>query len=275
MLLPRAYGEKTSILFILGAIIIFGVIQGWFWTNLILKVEQRTKRVEDVLPDVLRLLSANIRAGMTPYKALRLASRKEFAPLDVEIHKATAQSLGTQSFTHALRQISKNIDSDILERSLTLFTTAMRSGGHLATLLEELAQDIEDTRGLKKELITSTKTYMSFIFFSIIILAPVLLSISIQFLDFMEKFQSRTGPIDSTAGIGLLAGGLPISADFMFTISVGMLFLTSILASILIGTIKEGKLISGLRYAPGIVVATMILFFILRRLISDFFSTLI
>ena len=46
--------------------------------------------------------------------------------------------------------MAKRIDSPILDRAMKLFAASMKSGGHLAQLLEDLANDIAETKALKK-----------------------------------------------------------------------------------------------------------------------------
>ena len=88
------------------------------------KVADRTKRVEDSLPDALHLIAANLRAGMTPFQAMKVSARKEFGPLKEEIEYATTKALGTESFSKALLNMNNRIKSSILERSMKLFTTS-------------------------------------------------------------------------------------------------------------------------------------------------------
>jgi len=42
-----------------------------------IKMEDRSERIEQVLPDFLQLTAANVRAGMTPFIALKYSSKKE------------------------------------------------------------------------------------------------------------------------------------------------------------------------------------------------------
>jgi pilus assembly protein TadC len=265
--------EKDKIFFIISAPLVFLLLEATAYMMIYFKVEDRSRRVDDVLPDFLQLVSSNIKAGMSPFEALKASSRKEFGPLKEEIEHATSKSLGTESFSDILRAISKKIKSEVLERAIELFTTALSSGGHLAKLLSELASDIEETRSLKKELVTSTKQYIAFIFFTIIIGTPMLLSISIQFIDIITALQAKIG--DSTAGFGMnfLAGDIAITSDFMMKMSVFILVVISFLASILLGVILEGKPKYGFRYAPVIIAGTLIVFVIIRYFISNFFGS--
>jgi Flp pilus assembly protein TadB len=273
LLFPLAFSNNITMLnAFLGILSFIAVI----WLSFVLiyfKAEDRTQRVEEVLPDVLQLISSNIRAGMTPYQALRIAARKEFGPLYYEIKNVTSKSLGTKSFEVLLLDIGTRFKSEILERALSLFTTAMHSGGHLAILLNELAVDIEDSRSLKQDLVTATKTYSSFIMFSILISTPLLLAVSIQFLDFITGIHTQSS---ATAGASLgLFGEISITVGFLTILSIVLLIVTSLLASLLIGVIKEGKLAYGLRFFPIIATGSLIIFFVLRNLINTFFGGLV
>lgn len=237
---------------------------------LYLKVEDRTRRIEEVLPDALQLVAANLRAGMTPYQALKLSARKEFGPFKEEIEHATALALGTESFSEALLSISRRVKSDMLERSMKLFTTAMRSGGHLAQLLEELSKDIAETRSLKKELVTNTKTYTMFILFTIIVGTPLLLAIAVHFVRIISEMHAPGSAVGF--GMSFLAGEIAITPEFLTRVSFVLLTVTSVLASMLMGVIQEGKSKLGLKYAPFVIIGSFAVFFTVRRLIGGFFG---
>tara|TARA_Y100000310_G_scaffold343799_1_gene453091 strand:- start:3027 stop:4016 length:990 start_codon:yes stop_codon:yes gene_type:complete len=275
LLIPYAFSRGFEIKYLIFGTIIFILIELTAYLLIYFKAEDRTKRVEEVLPDALQLIASNIRAGMTPFRALKLAARKELGPLKEEIEHATAKSLGIESFSRALLSISERINSEILERAMKLFTTAMRSGGHLATLLEELAKDIEETKSLKKDLVTSTKTYTAFIMFTIIIGAPLLLAISIHFIKVITAMQAKAGTTTAGFGLGMLAGEIVITADFLTNMAISMLIITGLLASILLGVIAEGKPKHGFRYAPLIITGSLVIFVVLRYAVANFFGGII
>jgi len=273
-LVPTAFSQEFAFKYLGFSFLVFLLVEATSYLIIYFKAEDRTKRVEAVLPDALQLIGANVRAGMTPFKALKLAARKEFGPLQDEINHVTARALGTESFSDIMLKMSDRIRSELLRRAVELFTTAMRSGGHLATVLEELAKDIDETRSLKRELVTNTKMYISLIMFSVILGAPMLLAISIQFTEIISDMQTSSGVSDVGFGMGFLAGEIAITADFLTKIAGGMLILTSLLASMLLGSIQEGKPQYGFRYAPPIVIGTFIAFVIFRVVIASFFGSM-
>lgn len=266
--------RKFRIDFLAASFVTFFIIELVLYMVIYLKMEDRTKRVEKVLPDTLQLISANLRAGMTPFQALRLAARPEFGPLKEEIEHATANALGTESFSDILLRMSERIKSDMLDRTMKLFTTSMKSGGKLAQLLEELGRDISETNSLKKELLTNTKTYTMFVMFTIIFGAPLLFAISIHFVKIIVDMQAKTGVANVGFGLSFLSGEVVITPDYLMKIAITVIIVTSILASVLIGVIAEGKPKYGLRYAPLILGGSLIVFAAARYLITRFFGSL-
>lgn len=256
------------------AIVSVAAVYFLFYIFVYLSVTDRTTRVEESLPDALHLMSANIRAGMTPFQAMKLAARREFGPLKEEIETATTRALGTESFAESLLAMSKRVQSGFLERTMQLFTTAMKSGGQLAQLLEDMANDIAETRALKKELVTNTKMYSMLIIFTVIVGAPILLSISVYFVRTIGAMQASAGVAESEFGVGILPSGTALSPWFFIQISIVMLTMTSILASMLIGVILEGNEKFGLKYAPLIVTAAIVAFIVADYAIELFFGLL-
>jgi Flp pilus assembly protein TadB len=227
------------------------------------RVEDRRKRIEHVLPDALQIIASNIRAGATPLVALRMAARPEFGPLADEIKYVTAKSLGVESFTDALLEMSKRIKSEVLERTVALFVVSMRSGGNLAILLENAAEDILESQELKRELIAGTNMYIVFILFTVLVGTPALLSISIEFVSLVSSMQGKMVASSMTSEIGLRVG-VPISEDFLFKSSLITLLLTSLFVSFLIGVIHDGKELNGLNYFLFFAICSMAIFLVLK-----------
>lgn len=238
------------------------------------KSESRKANIEDSLPDALHLIASNLQAGLTPYESIKAASKKKFGYLSLELKKATSKAMGLSNFNDELMKISERVDSSILKRTLKLITTSMNSGSHLAILLEELSLDISENQSLKKEMITNTKTYTMFILFTIVVGAPLLLAISVHFVDMVQNMQSSATLSTDEFGLGFLSGDIEITPDFLTNISMVILTLTSLLATMLIGTITHGKIKFGLKYAPFVMFASIILFFISKEVVTSFFSSI-
>lgn len=257
----------------LGMGIGFGVITAvMFYLHLYYVIEGRSAMVEDVLPDFMMLVGSNINAGMTPFSAFRAGARKEFGPLSEEIKIASAKSLGTKSFSAALKQLASRVKSQSLVETISFFSQAMKSGGKLTKLLESGALDLRRTQEMRKELRSSTKMYVMFVAFVIVIATPLLLSVSIQFLSMVANIQgeSSIGLSDEVGSVAFLATEMSITPDFMLSASYFLLFGNALLASLFMGVIDQGKAKMGLRYAPVIFIASVAGLLIANSVLSQF-----
>lgn len=271
IIIPWAFFLAFTYKYIFYAFLALALVNIAAYLVIYFKAEDRTNKVEDSLPDALQLVSANIRSGMTPFQALKFSARKEFGPLKEVVDYAIARALGTESFADVLMKMSERIRSEIFERTLKLFTSSMKSGGKLAKLLEELSNDIAETRGLKRELVTNTKSYQMFIMFTIIVGTPLLLATAIHFIGMITETQ-QVADIGTTGSFGLniLSGEIAITASFLNSISIVFLIVTAVLAAILIGVIAEGKPKYGFKWAPIIITGCLVMFYISKYFISWF-----
>ncbi|RLG19964.1 hypothetical protein DRN67_01285 [Candidatus Micrarchaeota archaeon] len=231
-------------------------------------VQERAKVVETMLPDALRVTASNIKAGMVPLVALRMAARPELGPLKDEIEWVTAKSMGAGSLVQALSQISMRIKSRTLERSMSLFASALKSGGTLSVLLENIAEEIRDGLEMREKLVAGTRMYVFFILFTVIIAMPALLAVSLQFVDIVNSIEIVESGISQSIGLSVQS---PMRSETVSTFSIITLIVTSILASALIGVVHEGRELAGYPYVALTVVGSIISFFIMRQYILRLF----
>ncbi|MCX6769814.1 MAG: type II secretion system F family protein [Candidatus Micrarchaeota archaeon] len=240
-------------------------------------INERTARVDAVLPDFLLMVAANLRSGMTPFAAFQASARPEFGPLQSEILYVSSSSLGTESFSDALRRLTENIDSAILRRIIAFFENGLRSGGKLAYLLEVSAEEIRETQEIRQQMIINTKSYEIFIVFILLLGLPLLLAISTQFLTVFTKIQTGVGVTDiSSTGItGISSPKITISVVFIEQLAYFIILGSTILSSILVGVIAEGKVLYGLKYAPPLGLGALFFFTIFKIVISGFLAGLV
>lgn len=241
---------------------------------LYIRAEKIKDEIEGQLPDALQVIAANLDAGATPYQALKSSVKKEFGTLGKLFDKATKKALASENFTDALADVANRTNSAIFKRTVKLIGSAMRSGGNLAPILRELAADISERKMLSQEMITNTKTYTMFIMFTIIIGAPLLFSISIHFVTIVNDLQSTAQLTTSEFGLGFLAGGIDITAEFLTKVSYASLFMISLLACAMMGVITSGKPKLGMKYAPIVVGGSIIVFMIAKEIITSMFGSL-
>jgi pilus assembly protein TadC len=247
------------------------------YLELYFKIADRTSRVEKILPDFLLLTVSNLRAGMTPYSAFVQASKPEFGDLYEEVRLSTAKAGGTASLVDALSEISLYFDSEILRRTVKLFAKGIRSGGQLAKLLRNSAEEVQRIQDLRAELTSATRTYAIFLGFILVVVMPFLLSVSTQFVTAFLELQPDDADLEleGAAELPSFSGLILITPEEMMMISVVTLVITSLLVSFLLGIINKGRAIYGLKYFPIFAVASTVLFFIAKEFISGMFSVFV
>ncbi|MBU0761532.1 MAG: type II secretion system F family protein [Candidatus Altiarchaeota archaeon] len=258
---------SSSSFFILSAVIVPIIYLVGAYSIPFFIAEDRAEKVEKILPNALQLMSSNILAGMTPFQAMKLASRDEFGALKNELDRVTAKSLGTESFSTSVKEIAKHIRLPALERSLKLFVRSIESGGHLSKVLDETAKDINDSLMLKQEMISNVRSYAVLIVLTVMIGAPLLFNVSILFTERLNTL--KQGFSTSSAedfGMDLLVSE-SFDPNFLIGISAVIVAVTSTIASLLIGVIVSGKEKYGIRYAFVMVPTSLIIFYGVRIIV--------
>jgi flagellar protein FlaJ len=250
---------------ILGFVLGLGMGLAFRYVQIYYIVEARSRTVENILPDFLLLVAGNIRAGMTSFSAFRGSARPEFGALSEEIKSVSARSLGVESFTEALSSISNKIKSRNLTETVGFFLQAMKSGGRLAQLLENTSADLRRTQDLKKELQSATATYVIFVGFVIVVATPLLMAVSVEFVELIGKIQGQSlasGAADLAGSGGFVGGKISITPEFLTGIAYILLFGNSFLAGLFMGTIGSSKPLMGLRYTLPMFAISLVVFFI-------------
>ena len=229
-----------------------------------------------ILKDPTLPARINLRSGMTPFSAFQASSRPEFGPLQSEIIYVSSRSLGSESFSEALRGLTTTIDSAMLRRMIAFFENELKSGGKLAHLLETSAEEIRETEEIKRQMMIATKSYAIFLGFILVFGLPLLLSISTQFLSIFTDFQKNIVATGDTAKIaGLSSPKLSVNSGFIEAMAFVIIVGTSILTSVLIGVIGEGKILYGLKFFPPLALGSIVMFIIFKTVISGFVGELI
>jgi flagellar protein FlaJ len=245
---------------------------------IILIADSRAAEIENVLPDALQLMAANVRAGMTVDRAIWLAARPEFGEFEEELRRAGAKTVGGKPLKVALLEMTTRVKSDLLEKTFRLVIEGIESGGELAHLLEETANNARTVQNMKKEIKSSVTTYSIFIFFAAVLGAPALYSISLFFVQIMTKLWAPTMLGSRTAfsaGGGLLAraGAPTISADQLFWFAVTSITVTTFFGSLIIGLIQTGREKNGIKYIPALTLGALGMFFVAQILVKLVFGS--
>lgn len=242
----------------------------------VLRIDERRRNIESVLPDFLSLAAANIRAGMQLDKALWYAAKPEFGLLAVEVELASKRVFSGETLDKALDGLAARFESRYLTRAVDLIKEGVVSGGEMAGILEKTAIDLRDLQLMRKEISASMIMYSIFIGFSAAIGAPFLYVVSHRLIAMFEQlwarrpFEAVTSPI---VQIQPSAPGLS-SAEFS-QFALVFILITTLIATAMISVIQTGRKGNALKYILPFLTVALVTFYLGSKLLDVLFGAVV
>jgi pilus assembly protein TadC len=251
----------------------FILTQIFFFFKTSLKASARIKKMEDVFPDVIQLMSSNLRAGMTVDRAFLLSARPEFYPLDQEIMKAGKEIATGKDIVSALIEMSKRISSEKISKTVFLIISGLRAGGNISALLEQTSSNMREKEFIEKRAASNILMYVIFIFFAVCVGAPILFSLSSILVEVILKIVQTMPNVEATSlSLPFTFTGIDITPTFIIYFSLIFLIATNIISSLVIGLVNKGDEKAGLKYLIPLVLISVAVFFLVRFVLSAFLS---
>jgi len=247
----------------------FALIQVVGYIILVMRADAKGKVVEDVLPDALLLMAMNIKSGMTTDRALIMSARNEFGPLEKELTRAGKQILAGKDVRFALMDMPTRIKSELFERTIRLVIEGIESGGELSSLLQQTAEDIQNTKLVNNEVRSNLMMYAIFIFFAVGFGAPLLFGISTYLVSSVgtqfTAFQASGQP-----GVAVMQ----ISPGFLVMFAMLALAITCFFGGLIVGIIKGGSEKAGIKFIPMLMLVAYTVFFVVRTMVASVFPAM-
>ncbi len=257
------------------AIAIFTFATIYFYLDL--RIFNRTKEMEDVLQEFLKFVSENLKGGMSFEKSLWSAIKPEFGILATEVRLAAKKVMTGQDVDEAITEFTNKYDSPMLRRSFNLIIEGLKGGGRIAELIDRVIENIEETRMLKKEMATTNMTYVIFITFVVIVIAPGLFALSYQLLMILGKFVAKIGATEVRGGITLplTISTISIKPNEFIIFSRYALVVISTFSSMIVSMIRKGSIKAGVMYIPIFIGLSLLAYYMFMFLLTMIFSSLI
>jgi len=254
------------------SVLLLGVLVllvGYFALKKRMKRFADIKKMENVFPDFISLMSSNLRAGMTIDKAMLLSARKEFAPLDMEITQLGKSIVTGMEVNEALMEMANRIGSEEIKKTVLLIISGIRSGGNLSVLLEQVSANMRERNFIRKRASSNVLMYVIFIFFAVAFGAPILFGLSSVLVEVLTQIVSNI-PVDDVSDLNVpfVLTRVNVSVDFILYFSLSFIIVTDILASMVLGLVKSGKERDGLKYIVILMALSVTMFFLSRAVIS-------
>lgn len=266
------------VFFILGintlfSFLVFIVLNLFFYFKISLKATNRIKKMEKIFPDVISLMSSNLRAGMTIDKSFFLSAREEFAPLDEEILKTGKQIATGSEVVHAFKEMSDRIGSEKISKIVLLIISGLKAGGNVSDLLAETSANMREKEFIEKRATSQILMYVIFIFFAIGVGAPFLFALSSVLVDIVIGLSSTIPEMSaSQLNLPLTFNAVGISSQLVIYFSIGFIIVTDFISSLVIGLVNKGEGKLGLKFFIPLLGFSLTVFFVVRFFLTNFLS---
>src|SRR3989344_5066256 len=104
----------------------------------------RTKKMEAVLPDFLRMVSENLKGGMPFERALWGAIRPEFGILSHEVMLAAKKVMTGADVDESLISFTQKYNSPMMRRSFELVIEGLKGGGRIVEIIDRVVETLEE-----------------------------------------------------------------------------------------------------------------------------------
>lgn len=241
-----------------------------------LRIFLRTKEMEEMLPDFLQVVSSNLKGGMSFENALLGAINPRFSILANEMAEVSKKVMTGHDIGKALSELGQKYDSPMLKRTIDLMITEVESGGQIAGLIDKIVENIRELKVLKEEISASAIGYTIFIGAIVIVIAPLLFSLSFHLLIVILSFVTRVA--SATTNVGVLSLSVsevvvdPQNFKYFSIMSLGVI---AFFSSLIVSTVEKGNIKSGLKYIPIFLISSLVLYFVFMKILGAVFSGLI
>lgn len=194
----------------------------------------KVKKIESIFPTFLNDVTENINTGMTLPQAMRTVCKNDYGILTPHIKEMSAKIGWGISFEKVLENFANKIGSETLKRTTKTIIEAHRSGGTMNTVLNAVADSLQQIERIKKERSSSIYAQMINGYLIYIVFLGVMIGLS-TFL--IPAFQwEETGDI----------GNLQTEFIEMFKYLV---VIQGFFAGLSVGKMAEGTLLAGIKHS--------------------------
>ncbi|MFH1521655.1 MAG: type II secretion system F family protein [archaeon] len=233
--------------FLLVIALIVGIIP--FGITFLLGQSKQREKEEKFLA-FTRDLVEMVRSGTPISKSIVNLRTRNYGSLTPHIVKLANQlSIGI-TLTNAFGTFAEDTKSRVISRAVSLVSEAERAGGNIETILESVANSVNQIEQLRKERMAAisnlvTQGYLIFIVFIIIMLV-----LEFKILPLVSDLQGGEGLSVNVSSINPDQFSMPLFV---------MLLVQSFFAGLVIGKISEGNIKSGFKHSFILLALTLLI----------------
>jgi tight adherence protein C len=146
-----AYFHSLDLIFVAGLVLLTVIGMYYPLSQLKSAVAARKIAITKALPDLLDMLASTVQAGLAFNAALASSQDTAIGALGEEIKAVLSEVRLGRSRSDALKSMAARVRLEQLSTTVTAIVQAERLGSNLATVLEELAEEVRNRRMVRAE----------------------------------------------------------------------------------------------------------------------------
>lgn len=238
-------------------------------------IYRRTRKMEEMIPDFLQVVSSNLKGGMSFENALWGAIKPRFSILANEMAEVSKKVMTGYDVGRALNELGEKYDSPMLRRSVDLMISEFESGGNIADLIDKIVYNFKEARALKEDISASVVAYTIFIAALVIVIAPLLFSLSFHLLIIILGFVTKLAAVTSRAeSLPFTFTQVAVDPDNFRYFSIAAISVISFFSSLIVSIVEKGSIKSGLKYIPIFLGSSLAMYFVFMGLLSLVFRNI-
>ncbi len=159
----------SAVLFIFAAIVMMLVPKQ--------RAQARGKAISRELPFALRHIATQLSAGIGLYRTLQTVASADYGPLSQEFSRTITEVEEGTDTQVALRHLALRTQSGALRNALMHTIRALKTGGNLSSIMNEIAEDVSFDLRMKMKEFGEKMNFMGVIFIFMAIVMPVFVAI--------------------------------------------------------------------------------------------------
>ena len=221
--------------------------------------QKRVRKADDEFPLLLRDLAQAKRAGLTLIDSFTLTSEGNYGVLTKGLKTLAYHLTWGVPFEDALRMFAKRYPTRIIKRSVEIVIEGYQVGGDVGEILKVAADDVMELRSLEKRRTSDMGQYILIVYVTFFVFLGVLMVLYHSFIPMMVEAAEK---VEGTE----MGGSFMVAVD---VVTMKMLFfhcgiIQGICAGLVAGKLGEGRVVSGLKHATVLALATFVLFAVLK-----------
>ena len=202
------------------------------------------EKVDEHLPNLLREISDAQKVGLPLPRAVVEASKRQYGPLTDELQLMAAKISWGIPFSQGLREMQRNIQTPLFDRTSILILEAEKAGGQTDEIFDSAYVHVNELLGLKRERLASMSSYKWIIIVAFLVFAVVIV---ILLNSFFIQLSIQTAQLKSANNKNLSSfGGLPLHLASLQLLFFHLLLIEGFFAGLIASKMSTGRYTQGL-----------------------------